>query len=59
MGTRFPACAKPWYRLVLSCGASAGEDRSEEIMLKQIAKSEKITELKAFSLLVAVHISLP
>jgi hypothetical protein len=34
-GNRFPACAKPKYRLVVSSDASAGEARSEKIMLEK------------------------
>jgi hypothetical protein len=33
-GYRFPACAKPCQRLVSSFDASAGEGRSEKIVLK-------------------------
>jgi hypothetical protein len=32
-GYRFPACAKPWHGLVVWTNASAGEGRSEKIML--------------------------
>jgi hypothetical protein len=39
-GRRFPAGAKPRQRLVFSCDASAGEARSEKIMLKQQAKAK-------------------
>jgi hypothetical protein len=39
-GYRFPACAKPGQRPVLSVNASAGEARSEQIMLKQQAKAK-------------------
>jgi hypothetical protein len=38
-GYRFPACAKPSQLLVRSFDASAGEGRSEKIMLKQQAKA--------------------
>jgi hypothetical protein len=34
-GNRFPACANPCQTFVLSFDASAGEGRSEKIMLKQ------------------------
>jgi hypothetical protein len=34
-GHRFPACAKARHRFVVSFDASAGEGRSENIMLKQ------------------------
>ena len=34
-GYRFPACAKPYKLLAFSFSASAGEARSEKIMLKQ------------------------
>jgi hypothetical protein len=37
-GYRFPACAKPLSAIRLSFYASAGEGRSEKIMLKQQAK---------------------
>jgi hypothetical protein len=36
---RFPACAKPLARLVVSLGASAGEARSEKITLQQEVKA--------------------
>jgi hypothetical protein len=39
-GNWFSASAKPWQRLVLSVNASAGEGRSEKIMLKQQAKAK-------------------
>jgi hypothetical protein len=34
-GNRFPACAKPMHRFVVSFDASAGEVRSDKIMRKQ------------------------
>jgi hypothetical protein len=34
-GRRFPACAKPWLGWSKWVDASAGEGRSEKIMLKQ------------------------
>jgi hypothetical protein len=34
-GYRFPACAKPWLPFFVLVNASAGEGRSEKIMLKQ------------------------
>jgi hypothetical protein len=34
---RFPACAKPWRDPAAWTNASAGEGRSEEIMLHQEA----------------------
>jgi hypothetical protein len=34
-GYRFPACAKPWHRSSFWLDASAGEGRSEKIMLQQ------------------------
>jgi hypothetical protein len=34
---RFPACAKPWYGLALRRYASAGEGRSDKIMLREKA----------------------
>jgi hypothetical protein len=39
-GRRFPACAKPCRRLIVSSNASAGEAKSEKIMLKQQAKAK-------------------
>jgi hypothetical protein len=39
-GNRFPACAKPEQPFALSFDASAGEVRSEKIMLKQKARAE-------------------
>jgi hypothetical protein len=39
-GRRFPACAKPLSTIRRSFDASAGEDRSEKIMLKQQAKAK-------------------
>jgi hypothetical protein len=39
-GYRFPACAKPRQPLGVLVRASAGEGRSEEIMLKQQAKAK-------------------
>jgi hypothetical protein len=36
-GNRFPACAKPYQTFALLFDASAGEGRSEKIMLKQKA----------------------
>jgi hypothetical protein len=36
-GHRFPACAKPFNQPFIRLDASAGEGRSEEIMLKQKA----------------------
>jgi hypothetical protein len=38
-GNRFPACAKPCQTFVLPFDASAGEGRSEKIMLKQKGRS--------------------
>jgi hypothetical protein len=32
---RLPSCAKPWHRFVVLFDASAGEGRSDKIMLKQ------------------------
>jgi hypothetical protein len=34
-GNRFPACAKPFRELAFSLEASAGESRSDKIMLRQ------------------------
>jgi hypothetical protein len=42
-GYRFPACAKPEHRFVVSFDASAGEGRSEKIMLKQKAATSRLT----------------
>ncbi|HYQ05460.1 MAG TPA: hypothetical protein VER26_00565 [Xanthobacteraceae bacterium] len=39
-GYRFSACAKPWPQLIVPVDASAGEGRSEKIMLKQEAKAK-------------------
>jgi hypothetical protein len=39
-GYRFPACAEPDQLLVFSLYASAGEGRSEKIMLRQQAKAK-------------------
>jgi hypothetical protein len=36
---RFPACAKPRHRFVVSLDASAGEGRSDKIMVKQKARA--------------------
>jgi hypothetical protein len=47
-GNRFPACAKPCQRLVLSVNASAGEGRSEKIMLNQEAKAKYRFNLISF-----------
>ncbi len=33
-GNRFPACAKPWHLLVVWLDASAGEGRSDKIVLE-------------------------
>jgi hypothetical protein len=33
-GNRFPACAKPWHNPIEWMDASAGEGRSEKIMLQ-------------------------
>src|SRR6266581_3724818 len=49
-GCRFPACAKPGQLLVRSFDASAGEGRSEKIMLKQKAKAKGRFNLKPFRL---------
>jgi hypothetical protein len=49
-GNRFPACAKPRRQLVVSFDASAGEGRSEKIMLKQEAKAKRTIQPKAISL---------
>jgi hypothetical protein len=37
-GNRFPACAKPRHRFVVSFNASAGEGRPEKIMLNNELK---------------------
>jgi len=47
-GNRFPACAKPGQPEVSSCRASAGEARSDKIMLKQKAKAKPGFELESF-----------
>jgi hypothetical protein len=39
-GYRFSACAKPWPQLIVPVDASAGDGRSEKIMLKQEAKAK-------------------
>jgi hypothetical protein len=39
-GYRFPACAKPRQPLAVSFDASAGEARSEKIMLNQQPKAK-------------------
>jgi hypothetical protein len=38
-GYRFPACAKPFNQPFIRLDASAGEGRSEKIMLKQRAEA--------------------
>jgi hypothetical protein len=45
---RFPACAKPGLPLVTPVYASAGEARSEKIMLGQQAKAKYRIDLKSF-----------
>jgi hypothetical protein len=40
-GSRFPACAKPRQAFVVPFDASAGEGRSDKIMLKEKAKTEQ------------------
>jgi hypothetical protein len=47
-GYRFPACAKPSQRLVSSFDASAGEGRSEKVMLKQQAEAKCQINQKSF-----------
>jgi hypothetical protein len=49
-GNRFPACAKPWHRLALSVGASAGEGRSEKIMLKNKSRRNENSTQSHFGL---------
>jgi hypothetical protein len=39
-GYRFPACAKPWLPIAVPFDASAGEGRSEKIMLRQQAQAK-------------------
>jgi hypothetical protein len=39
-GYRFPTCAKPRQSLAVSFDASAGEARSEKIVLKKKAKAK-------------------
>jgi hypothetical protein len=45
-GYRFPACAKPRHRFVVSFDASAGEGRSEKILLKQYRPRMEFSALK-------------
>jgi hypothetical protein len=45
---RFPACAKLPQLMAVSFDASAGEARSDKIMLKQMAKAEWRSSGKAF-----------
>jgi hypothetical protein len=47
-GHRFPACAKPWHRFVVLFDASAGEGRSEKIMLSQKAKAKWQLNVRSF-----------
>jgi hypothetical protein len=49
-GHRFPACAKPRQPLAVVFDASAGEARSEKIMLKQQAKAKYQNRPKTISL---------
>jgi hypothetical protein len=39
-GHRFPACAKSWHWFLVLLDASAGEGRSGNIMLTQLAKAK-------------------
>jgi hypothetical protein len=48
-GNRFPACAKPRQPFAVLYDASAGEGRSEKIMLKQQAKAKRTIQPKAIS----------
>jgi hypothetical protein len=47
-GPPFPACAKPWHRFVVLFDASAGEGRSEKIMLSQKAKAKWQLNVRSF-----------
>jgi hypothetical protein len=47
-GYRFPACVKPWLPLFAPVSASAGEAKSEKIMLGQQAKAKYRIDLKSF-----------
>jgi hypothetical protein len=47
-GHRFPACAKPCQPVAGSHNASAGEARSEKIMLKRQAKAKYRIDLQSF-----------
>jgi hypothetical protein len=49
-GCRFPAWAKPVQPLALALDASAGEGRSEKIMLKQQAKANADSTKNHFAL---------
>jgi hypothetical protein len=49
-GCRFPVCAKPRQPLSRRDEASAGEGRSEKIMLKQKAKAKLSFQLQLVSL---------
>jgi hypothetical protein len=49
-GCRFSACAKPGYWLGVSVDASAGEGRSDKIMLKTKTQSEMSNQPKFISL---------
>jgi hypothetical protein len=45
---RLPACADPWHRFVVLFDASAGEGRSEKIMLSQKAKAKWQLNVRSF-----------
>jgi hypothetical protein len=47
-GYRFPACAKPGQLFANRLDASAGEGRSEKIMLEQHAKAKCPNQPKSF-----------
>jgi hypothetical protein len=47
-GCRFPACAKFSQSQIIQSDASAGEDRSEKIMLEQQAKAKSLFYVKPF-----------
>jgi hypothetical protein len=49
-GYRFPACAKPMAGFVVWLDASAGEGRSEKIMLKRKGKGGMTIRRKVITL---------
>jgi hypothetical protein len=46
-GNRFPACAKPYKWFDPRSYATAGEGRSEKIMLKQKSQNKRVAARKA------------